>query len=172
MEKKSKKYTRYGCLAVILSGIILHYLYDLSSRSPWIGLFAPVNESVWEHMKLVFFPLTAYFLFEIIRLGKKIPALSAASARGILAGTFMIPVLFYTYTGILGRHILAVDIVLFLLGILLGFYVQGRIVRRQAFHALPSADDPFVPWGLTVLTCLCFFLFSFRPPDLPLFSPF
>ena len=161
MEKKSKKYTRYGCLAVILSGIILHYLYDLSSHSPWIGLFAPVNESVWEHMKLVFFPLTAYFLFEIIRLSKMIPALSAASARGILAGTFMIPV-----------HILAVDIVLFLLGILLGFYVQGRIVRRQAFHALPSAEDPFVPWGLTILTCLCFFLFSFRPPDLPLFSPF
>lgn len=172
MEKRLKRYTRYGCLATILAGIILHDLYDLSSHSLWVGLFSATNESVWEHMKLVFFPLTAYFLFEIIRLGKKIPALSTASAWGILSGTFVIPVLFYTYTGILGRHVLAVDIAIFLLGILLGFYVQDRIVRRESFHALPPAEDPFLPWGLVILTCLCFFVFTFRPPDLPLFSPF
>ena len=87
-------------MAAVLTGILLHFLYDLSGSSPWIGLFSPINESLWEHMKLIFFPLAVCFLFEIIRLRKKVPALSPASAWGILAGTFAVPVLFYTYTGI------------------------------------------------------------------------
>ena len=41
-------------LSVSLLGTLLHFTYRWSGRNP---LIAPVNESVWEHMKLLFFPM-------------------------------------------------------------------------------------------------------------------
>ena len=167
MEKRSRSYTWIGFLAMVLAGILLHFLYDLTGRAVWIGLFSPINESVWEHMKLVFYTLTVNFLSKIICTKKKIPALSPASAWGILAGTFSIPVAFYTYTGILGYHTLALDMGVFLLGVFIGFYTQSKIIRKSTF---PTTENSFLPWGLVLLTCLCFFIFTFRPPSLPPFS--
>ena len=106
MEKRMKSYTKWGMLLVIFLGVVLHFLYEFTGKSVWAGLFSPINESIWEHMKLAFFPLLVYFLYEIFRVHKKIPSLSPASAWGILTGTFSIPVIFYTYTGILGFHTL------------------------------------------------------------------
>ncbi len=166
MEKKLKPYTKWGILLAALMGVFLHFLYDLTGNSVWAGLFSPVNESVWEHMKLAFFPLFVYFLYEILRIRKKVPSLSRASAWGILTGTFVIPVVYYTYTGILGRHILAVDIATLLLAIFLGFGRQRKIIGQSSF--LPAGNG-FLPWGLVILTGLCFFAFTFQPPSLPLF---
>ena len=166
MQKKLSFFTKLGFLLTALAGTFLHFLYGLTGKTLWTGLFSSINESVWEHMKLVFFPLTAYFIFECLRLGSKVPALVSASPWGILSGTFSVPVVFYTYTGILGRHITAVDIGIFLLGIFLGFYTQRTLIRRDT---CPRTDNIFLPWSLVVLTGLCFFIFTFRPPSLPLF---
>ena len=46
-----------GILCVSILGTLLHFTYRWSGRNPLIGLIAPVNESVWEHMKLLFFPM-------------------------------------------------------------------------------------------------------------------
>lgn len=166
MQKKLNFYTRLGFLLTALAGTFLHFLYGLSGNSLWAGLFSSVNESVWEHMKLIFFPLTAYFIFECLRLGEKVPALLSASPWGILSGTFSVPVVFYTYTGILGRHITAVDMGIFFLGLFLGFYTQRALIIR---NTCPRTDNVFLPWSLTAATCLCFFIFTFSPPSLPLF---
>lgn len=166
MEKRIKSYTKWGMLLVVLLGISLHFLYELTGKSMWAGLFSPINESVWEHMKLAFFPLLVYFLYEMLCIRKQIPSLSLASARGILTGTFAIPVIFYTYTGILGFRLLVLDILTLLLGLFLGFYGQQKKIDANSF--LPPGKG-FLSWGLVFLMCLCFFLFTFWPPALPLF---
>ena len=43
-------------LAAILAGCALHFLYEWLP-SAITALFSPVNESLWEHVKLVFWPL-------------------------------------------------------------------------------------------------------------------
>lgn len=167
MEKRIKSYTKWGLLLVVSLGILLHFLYDLTGKSMWAGLFSPVSESVWEHMKLAFFPLLVYFLYEMLCIRKQFPSLSLASAWGILTGTFSVPVIFYTYTGILGFHLLALDIGTLLFGLFLGFYEQHKKMNQNSF--LPPSRG-FLSWGLVILTCLCFFLFTFWPPALPLFA--
>ena len=47
-----------------LFGTILHFLYDWTDKSLLIAPFSGVNESTWEHMKLLFFPL---FIFALIQ---------------------------------------------------------------------------------------------------------
>ena len=94
MQKKLNFFTKLGFLLTALAGTFLHFLYGLTGKTLWTGLFSSINESVWAHMKLVFFPLTAYFIFECLRLGSKVPALVSASPWGILSGTFSVPVVF------------------------------------------------------------------------------
>ena len=44
-------------ILTILLGSVFHFLYDFSEQNPFTALFTPINESVWEHLKLLFFPL-------------------------------------------------------------------------------------------------------------------
>ena len=53
------KKDKHSILAVILLGSLSHFLYELSGGAAIFALFCPINESVWEHLKLLFFP----FLF-------------------------------------------------------------------------------------------------------------
>ena len=54
-----------GILCVSILGTLLHFTYRWSGRNPLIGLIAPVNESVWEHMKLLFFPMLLFGLWNL-----------------------------------------------------------------------------------------------------------
>ncbi|MDD7025196.1 MAG: DUF6512 family protein, partial [Oscillospiraceae bacterium] len=54
---KLKCYTITGILFVIITGTISHFVYEWSQNNFILGLFFPVNESTWEHMKLLFFPM-------------------------------------------------------------------------------------------------------------------
>ena len=52
-----------GFLLVAVTGTVLHFLYDLTGRSILASLVSAVNESVWEHMKLIFYPIWLFSLF-------------------------------------------------------------------------------------------------------------
>ena len=47
-----------GWIGTVLLGIGLHALYAWRPI-PLLGLFSPVNESVWEHLKLLYWPFLA-----------------------------------------------------------------------------------------------------------------
>ena len=42
-----------GILAVWVSGSLFHFVYDWTGKNTFIGMFFPINESTWEHMKPV-----------------------------------------------------------------------------------------------------------------------
>lgn len=100
--KQLKHYTINGILFVLVSGSLTHFFYEWSGHNPIVGLFTPVNESIWEHMKLLFFPMLAYSFFMVFKLKADYPCIRSALCFGILAGTLCIPILFYTYTALLG----------------------------------------------------------------------
>ncbi|MBR5139580.1 MAG: hypothetical protein IKV16_00870, partial [Clostridia bacterium] len=73
----SKKYRRYTVTVLISAifaiglGILFHFLYDISGKSQLVRPFAPVNESVWEHLKLIFFPFVLIMPVEYLLYGKR-----------------------------------------------------------------------------------------------------
>lgn len=163
-KNKLKTYTLIGTIFVWITGSLAHFVYDWSGRQFLPGLFFPVNESVWEHMKLVFFPMSLYGWYMNKKLSPLYPCIGSSLLSGILAGTFLIPVCFYTYSGILGRSITFLDILTFLLCVLAAFGIVYRSTLSCRFnHGLRL-------WKiLALLTAAAFFLFTYLPPDLGIF---
>ena len=52
-----------GFIAVSIAGTLMHFIYEWSGNNKIVALFAPVNESPWEHLKLLFFPFVIYGIF-------------------------------------------------------------------------------------------------------------
>ena len=48
----------------IILGTILHFTYEVLEENIVVGAFSAVNESVWEHLKLIFFPMLIVAIIE------------------------------------------------------------------------------------------------------------
>ncbi len=59
MKRNTDLWQHMGFGAVSLGGTLLHFLYDRTD-SPLCALISGVNESIWEHMKLLFFPMLVF----------------------------------------------------------------------------------------------------------------
>lgn len=165
MHKKLFFYTVFGILFTSIAGTLLHFVYEWSGNIYWVGLFAPVNESTWEHMKLLFFPMLLYSIFEGVQLRRIYPCICFANAVGIILGTFSIPVIFYTYTGILGTHFLFLDVGTFLCSVILGFLCSYFITSNCR-----DTKCTYIPYGIVILLLAGFFLFTYHPLNLGIFT--
>lgn len=119
------------------------------------------------HKKLLFFPMLLYWLFAISCLKQDFPCLSYAYPWGILAGVFSIPVIFYTYSGILGRNYTVMDILTFYISVIIGFaviYVTASQCKNRR--------EPLLPWFLVILLAVCFMVFTVFPPELGIFREY
>lgn len=160
-----KRYLVAGLLFTAVLGILMHFFYEWSGGSPIVGLVSPVNESAWEHMKLIFFPVLFWSLLMPSRISSEAPALRPALLAGGLLGTLLVPVLFYTYSGILGYDVTWVDIGIFFIGILTAFACAWILRSSEKTEQKRTAV-----YFLTVLFIILFFLFTFLPPDIGLFA--
>ena len=177
--------TIIGVIFVSAAGTLLHFVYSLTANNSIIGLFAPVNESTWEHMKLLYFPMLLFCAAEYFFLSGHYQRLIRADLAGILAGTWVIPVIFYTYTGILGFHTLALDILTFLFSVLTAFYVRchslllpghientlfDKIFKTKSGAKCRGLSGPAFFYFICVLiTGVCFLIFTYYPPAAGLF---
>lgn len=154
-----------GFIFVSVIGTLWHFVYEWSGKNLIIGLFFPVNESTWEHMKMLFFPMLLYSLYMYKKLKDAFPCILSALLYGILSGTFLIPVFFYTYTGILGRDYLALDIASFLGSVILAFRMAYRFTLSCKLTSLQSV----LKIGVLAIA-LCFLFFTYHPPDIGIFA--
>ena len=165
MNRHLYHYTIAGILFTAIAGTLLHFAYEYSMENPLVAMFAPVNESTWEHMKLIFFPMLLYSVFAIPRLKGNYPCITSAFLSGTLVGTFSIPVIFYTYTGILGYHLFILDILTFVLSVMAAFYLVFQL-------SVSCSMNRFLPflYFLVYFMILSFAVFSFFPPNIGLFA--
>ena len=91
-----------GFIFTSVLGTFLHFLFELTGGSPVAALVSAVNESIWEHMKLIFYPMALFALVEYRAWGREEPRFWCVKFRGILLGLALIPLVYYVYTGILG----------------------------------------------------------------------
>ena len=152
-----------GILFVSVLGTLLHFTYRWSGRNASDVYKRQVNESVWEHMKLLFFPMLLFGLWSL--KGVTDACRLSAFHAGLLMGTLLMPVLFYSYTSVLGRSILAVDITLFYICVIAAFLIyrglSGSCLLEKYSHMT----------SMTVfLLLICFLLFTYFPPGFSIFK--
>ena len=82
-----------GFMFVSIAGTFLHFLYDITGRNIAAGLISAVNESIWEHMKLIFYPMLLVALTEYRLVKEDRARLRCSTLAGILLALMLIPVL-------------------------------------------------------------------------------
>lgn len=167
-----KKYTLFGIIFVSVFGTLSHFVYEWSGENTLIGLFFPINESTWEHIKLLFFPMLIYLLYMQRRLKSYYPDVLPVLFYGLLFGCTLIPVLFYTYSGILGRTVMWFDIAIFYISVLSAFFfIYRRIISEKTGYLFYSPHKPKKagPCLLVLLFFIAFIVFTFLPPDIGIF---
>ena len=163
MNHRSRNFIRY--LFVTLLGVFLHFAYDLSGQNPIVGLFSIVNESVWEHLKLVFFPMLILTLWDMFNNQRNNLCFLPARTLGTLAGMLFVVIVYYTVSGILGTEIAWINILIYLLGMLVVFLVERKLCHRCNTISVKVA---IVLW---ILFIILFVIFTIAPPELGIFTP-
>jgi hypothetical protein len=159
-------YESAGIVFIIIFGSILHFTFEWSGSQAIVGVFSAVNESVWEHLKLGFWPAIVFALIEFKYLKKAPNNFVFAKTVGIYLIPVIIMVLFYSYTAILGESILVIDILTFVIAVIVGQLVSYRLLTGKT---LPYNLDRVSLIALLLLG-LAFVLFTFYPPQLPMFQ--
>lgn len=161
---KLKSYAVIGSIFVIIIGSISHFIYDWFGNNFILGFIFPINESTWEHMKLCFFPMLLYSWYMGQKLRYAYPCITSSLLAGTLLGTFLIPIIFYTYSGILGHNIIFLDITTFIVSILLAFFAIYKL-------ALSCRTDAYIHslQFLVLIIAVCFFIFTYYPLNIGIF---
>jgi hypothetical protein len=154
-----------GIAFIVVLGSVLHFVFEWSGGAIPVAWIAAVNESIWEHLKLGFWPALVYAALEYSRFGKSANNFPFAKTLGIYLIPITIVVLYYAYTAILGRGLLEVDIAIFVVAVIVGQVVSYKLLTTSP---LPKRLNRFAPIALAVLGIL-FVLFTFYPPQFPLF---
>ena len=164
-EKLLKMQVIITVISIIL-GTILHFTYNLSGENSFIGTFSAVNESVWEHLKLAFFPMLILGIIEYFFVKNISNNYIEAKTIGIFLAISFIIVAFFTYTGILGVDILILDILIFIISIILGETISYKLMKREN----ESNNKTKVLAGIILIFLLfSFIICTFNPPKVNLF---
>lgn len=153
-----------GTVVVTTAGSLLHFAWEWSGRCPVVAVFAAINESTWEHLKLAFWP--AFFLAVVQRWVRgRLPGWLPATAIRCLLPSLLIVAIFHAYTAILGAHHLAADIALFVVAVFAGELAGHAVLQRRPSSGVRAAAAAAL--GIAVIA---FSSLSFRPPRWFLFE--
>ena len=153
-----------GVVATAVLGTILHFLFQWTNLK-FFALISAVNESTWEHMKLVFIPSFLFVIIQSFWFEKECKCYWLIKGIGIIVGTLLIPILFYTLTGCFGNLSTITNVLIFIFSIVIEYFFELFLFSKLHF-------ENKLKWliiSILVFILFLFFVFSFYPPKLPLF---
>lgn len=158
----------FGFIFTAALGTILHFLYDWVGKSPVVAFVSAVNESTWEHLKLLYVPMVLFGIYEYFRYGRDTACFFPAKFKGILSGMLFIVLFFYGYRGILGYNLDFLNILDFYFGSAVAWTVQYKALKSK--RSCSPISHGIALFGIVILGVL-FAVFSFYPPSLGIFIP-
>lgn len=165
MKKSIGLWQLMGFATTSLVGTLLHFLYEWTGNCILFAPFSGVNESTWEHMKLLFFPTFIYAIVQSFFF-KDVPSYWGIKLSGSVLGLTLIPVIFYTYNGVIGRSPDWVNIAIFFIAAAAEYYYEARRFR----HVTTDRGSRIAPFAVLCLIAVSFIVFTFIPPQLGIFE--
>ena len=165
MKKDIPLWQYAGFVFTSAAGTLLHFLYDWTDGSLLAAPFSAVNESTWEHMKLMYFPMLIFALIQS-RFFRERRDYWCIKLAGILTGLALIPVLFYTLGGILGSTPDWVNIAIFFVSAAVAFITETRLFKKDSLNC----GVPLTAFAVILLIGVLFVVLTFATPQIPLFQ--
>lgn len=164
MKRNSSLWALCGFAFVSVCGTILHFLYDWTGGSIFVAPFSAVNESTWEHMKLLFFPMLIFAIFESFFF-KERKDFWCVKLYSTLLGLILIPVLFYTYNGVIGKSPDWINIAIFFVAGAISYYFEAKLFDKGK----TKCTHPKFAFASFIIISILFMLFTFFTPQLGIF---
>ena len=155
-----------GFIFTAVAGVILHFLFGWTNENALVAPFSAVNESIWEHMKLLFFPMLVFAFIESRYISKDYKNFWCAKLIGIVLGIVLIPVLYYVINGVFGPTPDWVNIAIFFVTVVISYYAETRILRDNLVDCKSSSKA----LAILVLIGVVFMVLTFLTPQIPLFE--
>ncbi len=155
-----------GAILTAILGSVLHFAYEFSGDNILVGLFTSINESTWEHLKLLAFPFLLFELFEFFIFSKNESGFWTGRLLALLAGMGTIVGAFYIYTGILGYNYFIIDILIFFLSVAVAYYLSYIWSKQGTFSNGKYESVAIILIGVLIAL---FFIFTVFPPSIGLF---
>ena len=165
MKKSIGLWQLVGCGVTSLLGTVLHFLYDLTGKSLLVAAFSGVNESTWEHMKLLFWPMLLFAVIESFFF-REHEDFWCVKLRGILFGLILIPVIFYTYNGIFGKSPDWINIAIFFIAAAIAYIYETRAFKNEKTRCASQGLAIAALFGIALL----FVIFTFKTPEIAIFK--
>lgn len=163
---KPETYTLIGILVLFVVGSLFHFLYSLTGECFIVGLFVPINESIFEHTKMVVLPIFIWwFIFYLFR--KKdlfVNAWFTSALIAMISAIIAIPMLFYFYSQAFGIESLVIDILILLISLAI-----GQILGLHYYRHGKGIEYHFAIFLMIVIIIL-FAFFTINPPAFPIFN--
>ena len=166
MKNNLFKRTVIGFIFVSIAGSLFHFIFQWSGYNRLAGIFFPVNESVWEHLKLIYLPFLIWSIIEYFVL-RKDKSNIFTKAVSTLSGMATIVIFYYTYTGISGKEIEFLNILSFFVGVAVAFAVDYLMIKSEKFKSNSYATAGII---IFIILGVLFVVFTFAPPLIPLFK--
>lgn len=164
---KEKKWNCFGAVFTAVVGSLLHFLYAWFP-SDFTAVFGAVNESTWEHMKLAFWPMLFFAAVEYLLYGKRTKGFLPIRVCSILIAVLLIPILFYSYTGVFGKSVLLLDLLIFY-GSVAAAYTFSCKQLQNPWHGFRTLWAEILSCAVLLVMLVCFLSFTPKAPQLPLF---
>lgn len=155
-----------GFIFTAAVGTLLHFLFDWTDENVLVAIFSAVNESIWEHLKLLFYPMAAFAVTEYFFWGKNVDSFWCIKLIGVVTGLVLIPVVYYTYTGILGVKADWFNITIFFLTAAVVYWMETKLFQRGYTCRIGSQ----LAVVLICLISVVFTILTFVPPHVPFFQ--
>lgn len=164
MKKSIGLWQLLGFAVTSLGGTILHFLYEWLDGAVWTAPFSGVNESTWEHMKLLFWPM---FIFAIVQsfFFRDRENFWCVKVRGILLGLILIPVIFYTYNGVIGKSPDWINIAIFFICAAISYLYETKLFNTEKIQCKSKK----AAIAVLIIISLLFGVFTFATPELGIF---
>lgn len=157
-----------GSIPIFLLGSLNHFLYDLLGKNIIVGLFVAVNESIWEHMKLVILPMVIWWTISYFLIKKRcnidINKWFTSGLVSMIVALTIIPFLFYFYTNAFGVKSVVIDISIFLVAVFLGQLIAIHFYKHS------KGMNWFIVFCVFLIVILIFMVFTLYPPKIPIFK--
>lgn len=155
-----KKIKLIAVIGIFIISIISHFAYELFPNILF-SFFFPINESIWEHMKILFTSTLFYGLIDYLLLKKKNIKYNNFSFQLYFTAFSSIPIYLVIYLPIyklIGEN-LFISITLMILVYILEQYISYHILKEKEFKILNIISVPII-----IIIYLGFIYLTYNPP--------
>lgn len=155
-----KKTRIYAIIGIFIISFISHFIFELYPNI-LVSIFFPVNESIWEHMKILFTSILIYSIIDKIIIDKHSLSYNNFYLQVFITAIISIPTYLIIYLPL--YHIIGENLIISIL-ILIIVYIIVEIISYKILTHKKINIPNYIITILIIFTYIIFTYLTYNPP--------